>query len=136
MIARMPNGKYRFGAPWSSGQQASVRDLENSAPRPEGKDDVTAAIHTHPRAGGLPGGGDRAFAWRRYPDEQGIGGYGGAGDVQAGDLVYGYGYFHRINVYIADSAGLHFWDYNEYVRIQEHDAFRAVPLKQAYKAGL
>lgn len=116
IIGRTPAGKYRFGAPWSSGEHASVRGIMEQAPHPAGIESETAAIHTHPRAGALPGGGDRAFALGDWPNSDGTGGYGGEGDVQAGDLVFGYG--SRISVYIADSEGLSHWDFSAYIRLQ------------------
>ena len=134
IIGRTPAGKYRFGAPWSSGEHASVRGVMGQAPHPSGIETETAAIHTHPRAGALPGGGDRAFAWDDRPDEHGVGGYGGQGDIQAGDLVFGYA--NSINVYIADSAGLHGWDYQHYRDLQRPDRFRPVPLRDAYRNGI
>ncbi|MEN1925025.1 PAAR domain-containing protein [Luteimonas qiangzhengi] len=134
IIGRTPAGKYRFGAPWSSGEHASVRGIMEQAQRPAGIAADTAAIHTHPRAGALPGGGDRAFRFDQRPDANGVGGYGGSGDVQAGDLVFGY--YEEINVYIADSSGLHYWDYEVYLDIQREDLVRPIPLRDAYQSGL
>ena len=134
IIGRTPAGKYRFGAPWSSGEHASVRGIMEKAPHPAGIETETATIHTHPRAGALPGGGDRAFALGDWPNSDGTGGYGGQGDVQAGDLVFGYG--SRVSVYIADSAGLSHWDFLEYIRIQNSDPVSTFPLRMAYRTGL
>lgn len=134
IIGRTPAGTYRFGAPWSSGEHASVRGIMEHAPRPAGIETDTAAIHTHPRAGALPGGGDRAFVAGGEPNPDGTGGFGGEGDVQAGDLVFGL--MWKINVYIADSAGLSYWDYTEYRRIQDLDSMEPIPLRRTYRSGL
>lgn len=54
--------------------------------------------------------------------------------MQAGDLVYGY--TEGISVYIADSAGLSFWDFELYLGLQEQGRLRSIPLKEAYRSGL
>ncbi|WP_407352107.1 PAAR domain-containing protein [Luteimonas sp. R10] len=131
LISQAPNGKYRLGAPWSSGEEARVRDLVDQAPRSPGA--TTAAIHTHPQPGGWVGK-DRAFSFYQVSDESGLGGYGGQGDIQSGDLVYGY--LKEVNVYIADSAGLHGWNFGEYRRLQEQDTMRAVRLGEVYRESL
>lgn len=134
IIGRTPAGKYRFGAPWSSGEHATVRGIMEQAPQPQAITEATATIHTHPRAGAQAGGGDRAFARGDWPNSDGTGGYGGQGDVQAGDLVFGYG--SRVSVYVADSAGLSHWDFPKYIAIQETDPVRAFPLRISYRTGL
>ncbi|NZA27215.1 PAAR domain-containing protein [Luteimonas sp. SJ-92] len=129
LIAQTANGKYRLGAPWSSGERATIEDIVSLAPRSAGR--LTAAVHTHPAPHGW-GGGDRAFSRYDRPGPDGTGGYGGEGDIQAGDFVYGY--YHEINVYIADSEGLHGWIYDDYVKIQLQDRTRAVPLREGYRS--
>lgn len=128
LITRTSAGKYRLSAPFSSGESWRVKDLLDEAPSSDGQ--MTAAIHTHPKPHGWIGG-DRAFAYHDAVDSSGIGGYGGTGDVQTGDLTVGYA--RGVNVYVADSARLHGWNFEEYRALQRQDQMRPVRLNEVFR---
>lgn len=102
-------GQYHLGGAYSAGAYDNCNGLLESGTHTAGE--VTAYIHTHPEPGGWVGA-DRAFSASDQIGTDLTGGHlKGGGDI-SGDLVSAF--FVKKNAYIADSAGLHFWNYSAY----------------------
>lgn len=119
LITRDASGQYHLGPAFSNGAYDNVNGLLENGQQVAGT--TTAYIHTHPYPGGWVGA-DRSFAFGEEPDITRSGLLGGTnmGPDVAGDLVSAYS--EQLNAYIADSAGLHQFDYRRYVELQRQNA--------------
>lgn len=130
LITQDALGQYHLGPAFSNGAYDNVNGLLENGQQVAGT--TTAYIHTHPYAGGWVGA-DRSFAFGEEPDITRSGLLGGTntGPDVAGDLVSAYS--EQLNAYIADSAGLHQFDYRRYVALQRQSA-RGVRLGDAFRS--
>lgn len=126
IISRAEDGKYYLGGAYSNGAGRNVSGLIEHGPSVHGK--TTAYIHTHPSPNSMLGR-HRAFVFNDFPDGDSLGGENHGGDLD-GDLITAYA--AQLNMYIADSAGLHGWMYDDYRQMQRQ-TIGATPLGEAYR---
>lgn len=134
IITQTPGGNYHLGPAYSNGAYDNVNGLLEKAQFVRGQ--RTAYIHTHPHAGGWVGK-DRAIPFGAQLDEvrnpdgslDFLGGLNMGPDV-SGDLVAAYAL--ELNAYIADAAGLHGFNYQDYVSMQRR-YIRPVRLGDAFR---
>lgn len=125
LITRTPDGNYHLGGAYSAGAYDNCNGLLEHGPYTQGE--LVAYVHTHPYPGGWVGK-DRGYSWGQTPDDV-VGANMGA-DIGSGDLVSAFTV--RKNAYIADSAGLHGWVYDDYMALLEQDRLRVVRLGESY----
>ena len=137
LITQTPDGMYHLGPAYSQGAYNHVNGLIERGQYVQGQ--RTAYIHTHPHPNGWVG---EQYAIplgieieRRHMADGTYEYVGGTalGPDYKGDLLSAYD--EKINVYIADSAGLHGWTYNNYVEMRRRE-ISLVPLGAAYRRGL
>lgn len=137
LITQTPDGMYHLGPAYSRGAYNHVNGLIERGKFVQGE--RTAYIHTHPHPNGLVGeqlalalNDELTIITMSDGRRRFLGGIA-RGPDNDGDLLSGY--YEGLNVYIADSAGLHGWNYEQYVQIQREE-FGLVPLGNAYRRRL
>lgn len=125
LISQTEDGRFHLGGAYSAGAYDNCNGLLEHGAYTEGQ--VVAYVHTHPYPDGWIGK-DRGFSWNQTPED--VPGANLGPDVGSGDLVSAFSV--RKNAYIADSAGLHGWVYDDYVQLLEQDRLRLFRLGEAY----
>lgn len=136
LISQTPDEMYHLGPAYSQGAYNHVNGLIEHGQKVHGN--LTAYVHTHPHPNGLVGE-ERALAFndrltRMVLSDGSVELVGGiaTGPDSRGDLVSAYD--QELNVYICDSAGLHGWNFQEYVKRQRRE-IGLIPLGAVYRRG-